>query len=240
MKLDILAFGAHPDDVELSAGGTLLKHISAGKKAGIVDLTRGELGTRGNAETRMKESAAASERLGLSARENLGLEDGFFHDDKETMLKVVSVIRRYRPEIVLANATSDRHPDHGRAAKLVADACFYSGLRRVETRSDGKAQEAWRPQSVYHYIQDYLLVPSFVVDITQWMEGKMEAVMCFRSQFYRTDADPSEPATAISSPEFLDFLHARAIEFGRRIHAKYAEGFIAARTPGVKSFFDLE
>src|SRR5688572_20091131 len=169
MKLDILAFGAHPDDVELSCAGTLLKHLSEGKKAGIVDLTRGELGTRGNAQVRQEEAAEAAKRLGLSVRHNLALDDGFFQADQPALRKVIVAIRRYQPEIVLANATSDRHPDHGRAASLVADACFLSGLIRIETEDEGKKQDAWRPKTVYHYVQDRYIKPDFIIDISPFM-----------------------------------------------------------------------
>jgi len=237
MKLDILAFGAHPDDVELSCGGTLLKHIAEGKKAGVVDLTRGELGTRGTAETRDMEAAEASRILNLSVRENLRLEDGFLAIDKETIHKVVTVLRKYRPEIVLANAVNDRHPDHGHAARLVAESCFFSGLLKLKTRDDGKDQEPWRPKAVYHYIQDMHLDPDFVIDITPYMEKKMEAVMAYKTQFYNPDS--GEPQTAISTKDFLDFLHGRAADMGRAIQARYAEGFTTVRPAGVMSLFDL-
>jgi N-acetylglucosamine malate deacetylase 1 len=239
MKLDILAFGAHPDDVELSCAGTLLKHIAEGRKAGVVDMTRGELGTRGNPRIREKESAAASALMKLEVRENLRLEDGFFQRDKDTLLKLVKVIRKYRPDIVLANAVGDRHPDHGRAASLVAECCFFSGLVKIVTEADGKQQEPWRPLNVYHYIQDRHIAPDFVIDITPFLEKKMEVVQAYTSQFYNPESSSKEPETAISTPAFLDFLRARAAEMGRLIAVPYAEGFTAQRAPGVRSFFDI-
>jgi bacillithiol biosynthesis deacetylase BshB1 len=223
MKLDILAFGAHPDDVELSCSGTILKNISLGKKAGIVDLTRGELGTRGSAAIRSKESAQAAKILGVSFRENLKMADGFFQNDKKHQLAIIKKIRQYKPDVVLANAIEDRHPDHGRAAKLVADACFLSGLRKIETKLNGKKQEAWRPKAVYHYIQYRNLKPDFAVDISSLMEKKMEAVKAFNSQFYKPGS--KEPATLISSAEFLKHIYSRAGEYGKIINVQYAEGF---------------
>src|ERR1035437_2607310 len=223
MKLDILAFGAHPDDVELSCSGTILKNISLGKKVGIIDLTRGELGTRGTAAIRIKESADAAKILGVSFRENLKMEDGFFQNDKKHQLKVIQKIRQYRPDVVLANALEDRHPDHGRAAKLIADASFLSGLRKIETKLNGKKQEAWRPKAVYHYIQYRKLNPDFVVDISSFMEKRMESIKAFSSQFYNPGS--KEPATLISSSEFLKHIYSRAAEHGKLINVQYAEGF---------------
>lgn len=237
MKLDILAFGAHPDDVELSCAGILLKHIAAGRKAGIVDLTSGELGTRGSGQLRLQEAADAAKILGVAVRDNLMMADGFFSNDKEHQLKIIQKIRQYRPEIVLANAPEDRHPDHGRGAQLVAEACFYSGLRRIGTKLDGKPQEAWRPRAVYHYIQFKTLEPAFAVDITPYMEKKMEAIKAFRSQFY--DPDSTEPETVISSREYMDHIYQRAAETGRIIGVKYAEGLIARRYPGIDDLFSL-
>lgn len=237
MKLDILAFGAHPDDVELSCAGILLRHIDQGKKAGIVDLTSGELGTRGSGPLRLEEAAEAARILGVSVRDNLMMADGFFRNDKEHQLKIIQKIRQYRPEIVLANAPQDRHPDHGRGAELVAEACFYAGLRRIETELDGKPQEAWRPKAVYHYIQFMTLEPTFAVDITPYIEKKMEAIRAFRSQFY--DPNSKEPSTVISSPEYMDHIYHRAAETGRIIGVKYAEGLIAKRFPGVDDLFGL-
>jgi bacillithiol biosynthesis deacetylase BshB1 len=232
LKLHILAFAAHPDDVELSAAGTVLKHIDMGYKAGIVDLTRGELGTRGTPEDRDREAVAAAEFMGLSARENLGLHDGFFTNDEESQRKVITAIRKYRPEIVLCNAVRDRHIDHGKGSELVADSCFLSGLAKIDT-----GQEAWRPRAVYHYIQDRYIHPAFVVDITAYMEKKIETVMCFKSQFYNPDSD--EPETPISSLAFLEFLRARAREMGRQAGYEFAEGFTVERYPGVTDLLML-
>ncbi len=232
MKLHLLAFAAHPDDVEIACSGTLLKHLQKGYACGIVDLTLGELGTRGNAEIRMEETLEASKVLGVSVRENLDLGDGFFEHNNSTMLKVLSAIRKYRPDVVLANSPDDRHPDHSRAAKLVNDACFYSGLPKIE---DG--QETWRPNAMYHYIQDRYLKPDFVVDISSQIELKMKAVICYKSQFH--DPDSEEPTTPISTPEFLEYLIARSRDFGRTINVKFAEGFICSRTPGVDDLMGL-
>ncbi len=232
MKLDILAFGAHPDDVEISAAGTILKHIELGYKCGVVDLTQGELGTRGTGELRLQEAERAKTILGLSARENLGLADGFFLNDKAHQLPIIEMIRKYQPEIVLANSVSDRHPDHGKAAKLVADACFLSGLIKIET-----GQEAWRPKAVYHYIQDEYIHPDLTIDITPYFDKKMESIKAYTSQFYIQDSDL--PETPISGKDFLDFLIGRAKLVGRPIGANYAEGFTAARNLGVNSLFDL-
>ncbi len=241
MKLDILAFAAHPDDVELACSGTLLKHIGMGKKVGLIDLTRGELGTRGTAEIRDKEAAASAKLMGASARENLDLGDGFFEHSKENTLKIIRMIRKYQPEIVLANSITDRHPDHGRAAKLVNEACFYSGLQKIVTEDKNERQMKWRPKAVYHYIQDRNLVPDFVVDITPYIEKKQELILAFRSQFYLPDSDEykNELQTPISGKVFLDFLKAKAATYGRDAGFEYAEGFNVARIPGVNSFFDL-
>ena len=241
MKLDILAFAAHPDDVELACSGTLLKHIAMGKKVGLIDLTRGELGTRGTAEIRDKEAAASAKLMGASARENLDLGDGFFEHSKENTLKIIRMIRKYQPEIVLANSLTDRHPDHGRAAKLVNEACFYSGLQKIVTEDQSESQMKWRPKAVYHYIQDRNLVPDFVVDITPYIEKKQELILAFRSQFYLPSADEykEELQTPISGKVFLDFLKAKAATYGRDAGFEYAEGFNFARIPGVNSLFDL-
>lgn len=238
MKLDILAIGVHPDDVELGCGGTLLKHIADGRKVGILDLTRGELGTRGSAELRLKEAAAAGDVLGVSARENLGLADGFFQNNEASQREVIKIIRKYRPEIVLANAPHDRHPDHGRASKLVYDACFLAGLPKIETELDGQAQQAFRPKNLYHYIQAYRLEPSFVVDITDHMDKKMEAVLAYKSQFYNPESE--EPETFIASKGFMEMVKARAVEFGTIAGYQYAEAFIANRYPGVQDLFCLD
>ena len=224
MKLDILVMAAHPDDAELSCAGTILKHIAAGKKVGIVDFTRGELGTRGTPEIRLQESADATKILGLHVRENLGIRDGFFRNDEETQLKLIEVIRKYQPEIVLANALEDRHPDHGKGAQLAIDACFLSGLRQIKTGD----LPAWRPVQVYHYIQDRYLEPDFVVDISSQWDKKEAAIRAFKSQFF--DPNSSEPASYISSPDFLNFIQARAMEMGHKIGVKYGEGFQSQKT----------
>lgn len=232
MKLDILAFAAHPDDVEISCSGTILKHIDLGYKCGLVDLTQGELGTRGSAQLRLQEAERAKAILGLEARENLGFADGFFLNDRAHQIPIIKMIRKYRPEIVLANSVHDRHPDHGKAAKLVADACFLSGLIKIDT-----GQEAWRPQAVYHYIQDEYIHPDLTIDITPYFDRKMESIKAYTSQFYIPDSDL--PETPISGQDFMDFLIGRAKLVGRPIGAKYAEGFTAARNVGVKNLFDL-
>ncbi|MFL5752551.1 MAG: bacillithiol biosynthesis deacetylase BshB1 [Bacteroidia bacterium] len=237
MKLDILAVGVHPDDVELSCSGTLAKHNAAGRKTGILDLTRGELGTRGSAELRTVEAIRSAGILGVSMREQLKLADGFFNHTENSIREIVSAIRKFQPEIVLANAVSDRHPDHGRAAKLIADACFYSGLIKIETEYKGEKQEAWRPKAVYHYIQDQFIHPDFVVDVSDFAEVKRKAIMAFSSQFYNPDS--KEPETAISSPEFLESLFSKMSIWGRAIGVKYAEGFTVNRYPGVNDLFDL-
>ena len=237
MKLDILAIGAHPDDVELSCSGVLAKEASRGKKTGILDLTRGELGTRGSAEIRDQEAAAAAKILGLSVRENIALADGFFTNDKESQLRIIEIIRKYRPEIVLCNAIDDRHIDHGKGSKLASDACFLSGLKKIETILDGKTQEAWRPKHVYHYIQWKNLQPDVVVDISGFMDVKMQSVLAYASQFY----DPNNPDnnTPISSKNFQDSVKYRAQDLGRLIGTDYAEGFTVERYPAVDSIFDL-
>lgn len=237
MKLDILAFAAHPDDVELSCSGTILKHMAQGKKTGVIDITSGELGTRGNSELRLKEAEKATQILQLSARENLGFADGFFINDKMHQMEIIKRIRYYKPEIVLCNAIQDRHPDHGRAAKLVSEACFFSGLIKMETEFNGGRQDVWRPKAVYHYIQDRYIKPDFVVDISGFFEKKQEAILAFSSQFYNSESD--EPDTPISGPEFMDFIKARASDFGRPIGVKYAEGFTVERYIGVNNLFDL-
>jgi bacillithiol biosynthesis deacetylase BshB1 len=226
VKLDILAFGAHPDDVELSAAGTLAKAKAGGKKIGIIDLTKGELGSRGSAETRAKEASVASEILQLDARENLEMKDGYFAITEENTNKVIQVLRKYKPEIILCNAPSDRHPDHGRAAKLVKEACFLSGLVKIETKSDGgELQDKWRPSAVYSYIQDHYLAPTFVVDISEYWEIKLQAIKAYASQFYNPDSQ--EPETPISSKGFMEFIEGRASQMGRNINAPKGEGFIS-------------
>jgi bacillithiol biosynthesis deacetylase BshB1 len=237
-KLDILVIAAHPDDAELGCSGTIAAHVAKGHKVGIVDLTKGEMGTRGTPEVRLQESAAAADILGLSARENLGFADVFFQDDKAHQLELIKVIRKYRPEIVLANAVSDRHPDHGKGSSLATHACFMSGLRKIETNSDGEVQEPWRPKFVYHYIQNNYIQPDFIVDISDYWDIKVASIMAFKSQFY--DPSNQEPASFISSPEFLPFIESRAREFGHRILTKYGEGFTVERFIGVLDLFDLK
>lgn len=237
MNVDILAFAAHPDDIELSCAGTLMKHIAAGKTVGIVDLTQGELGSRGTIETRYAEAAKASEIMQVSARVNLQMADGFFEINEENKRLIIEQIRKFKPQIVLANAVVDRHPDHGRAGQLVSEACFLAGLRRIETSFDGQAQEAHRPSAVYHYIQDRYLKPDFVVDVTGFVDQKLEAIKAYKTQFY--DPDSTEPQTPISGEEFFDFIKGRMLQYGRSIGVRYAEGFTAERTIGVKDLFDL-
>lgn len=238
MKLDILAIGVHPDDVELSASGTILKHIALGKKVGILDLTRGELGTRGNAALRTQEANNAAKILRLSVREQLTMADGFFENNEAHQKEIIRIIRKYQPEIVLCNAISDRHPDHGRAAKLTSDACFYSGLVKVETKEDGKAQASWRPKAVYHYIQDHFIEPDFVIDITPFMEKKIESIMAYSSQFF--DPNSKEPETPISTKNFMEYVKAKGSLFGRAINVDYAEGYTVSRYIGVENLFDLK
>lgn len=230
-KVDILAIAAHPDDVEISAGGTIAKHIAEGKTVAIVDLTQGELGSRGSGPLRLLEAEDAKVILGVQFRENLGLKDGFFRYDDETLLKVIEVVRKYQPEIVLTNALKDRHPDHARASKLVSDACFYSGLNKIP------GERIWRPKAVYHFNQDYYNEPDFVVDVTPFWKVKMESLMAYKSQFY--DPNSKEPETPISGEGFFEYLKARAIDFGRPAGMQLAEGFQVGRTLGVKNLFDL-
>ncbi len=237
MKLDILAFGAHPDDVEMSCGGTIAKHIALGKTVGIVDITKGELGTRGTAEIRAKEAEDAAKILGVNVREQLNLRDGFVTNDEASQMQVIKAVRKYQPEIVLANAIGDRHPDHRKASDLVKDAAFLSGLLHIETMDDEKIQKPWRPKHVYHYIQDTFLNPSFVIDITGYIDIKMKAIAAFKSQFYNPTS--KEPETYLTSPEFLDGLKARSREFGRKIGVIYGEGLISSRSVGANSLFNL-
>ena len=237
MKLDILFFGAHPDDVELGCGATIAKEVSLGKKVGIVDLTRGELGTRGTAEIRDEESKNAGEVLGVSVRENLAFRDGFFTNDEKHQLEVIKMIRKYRPEIIICNAVDDRHIDHGKGSKLVSDACFLSGLIKIETRLDGENQDAWRPKLVYHYIQWKDLKPDFVVDVTGFMDKKVESLMAYKSQFFDPNSD--EPTTPIATKNFQDSIHYRAQDLGRLINSEYAEGFTVERYLAVNSLGDL-
>ena len=238
MKLDILAFGAHPDDVELGCAGTILKEVALGKKVGIVDLTRGELGTRGSAEIRDKEAAAAAAILGVSVRENLAFRDGFFVNDEAHQLEIIKMIRKYQPEIVLCNAVDDRHIDHPKGSQLVSDACFLSGLIRITTSLDGEEQKAWRPKVVYHYMQWKNLVPDFVVDITGYVEQKTAAILAYSSQFY--DHNSKEPESPISSKNFLESLNYRSRDLGRLTGLEHAEGFTAERYLAVNSLSDLK
>jgi bacillithiol biosynthesis deacetylase BshB1 len=236
-KVNILAIGAHPDDVELSCSGTLLAHIAKGHTAAIVDLTHGELGTRGDATTRLAEANAAAAILGVSHRINLGFKDGFFHNDEWHQRELIKAIRHFQPDIILANAVYDRHPDHGRAAQLIRDAAFLSGLSKVETVWEEKAQLAHRPKALYHYIQSLDAKADFAIDITAFMEKKMESIYAYKSQFF--DANSTEQNTFISSPEFLEFVKARASNFGVPIGVRYAEGFTANKLIGVNSLFSL-
>lgn len=234
MKVDILAIGAHPDDVELGCGGTIAKMISEGKTVAIIDLTKGELGTRGTDETRKEEAADAAKILGISARENLEMNDGFLQNSEEYQMRIVKMIRKYQPEIVLANATDDRHPDHAKAAKLVSDACFLSGLKKIETALDGKNQEFWRPKHVFHFIQWKEIEPDFVIDISDFMEKKIEACMAYKTQFYNPES--KEPVTPIATKDFLESLTYRAQNLGRLSGCTYAEGFTAEKMIALKNF----
>ncbi len=237
MKLDILAFGAHPDDVELSCSGTLALEISRGKTAGIIDLTRGEMGTRGTAETREAEAQKAAGIMGVKIRENLGFKDALFTNDEDHKREVIKVLRKYQPDVVFCNAIKDRHIDHARASTLVSEACFLSGLQKYKTEINGNEQEKWRPKRVYHYIQWYDIEPDFVVDISSTIETKIQAVKAYKTQFY--DPDSKEPETPISSSNFMESISYRARNFGRIIGVDYAEGFTAERHIGIKSVFDL-
>lgn len=238
MKLDILVLASHPDDAEISCAGTIARHVALGHAVGIVDLTQGELGTRGTVEIRAREAAASAKILGVAVRENLGLKDGFFQNDPTHQLSVVRAVRKFQPSIVLANAVYDRHIDHGKGASLAYDACFLSGLVRVETfDEEGRKQKPWRPAVVYHYIQSLYIEPDFIVDVSDYWEKKMEAIQAFKSQFY--DPQSNEAETYISSPGFVKMLEARAIDWGYAIGTKYGEGFTTRRYPGVRSLFDL-
>jgi bacillithiol biosynthesis deacetylase BshB1 len=233
MKLDILAIGVHPDDVELSCSGTLISAVAQGKKVGIVDLTRGELGTRGTPELRLQEAQNAMKIIGASVRENLGMQDGFFANDNAHKLKLISAIRKYKPDFLLANAISDRHPDHGRAGQLIYDCSFYCGLRKIETfdNETGEPQAAWRPKHLLHYIQDRFYQPTLVIDTTPYFETKMKSILAYQSQFY--DANSTEPKTYISSDSFLDGVKSRDMNTGKIIGVKYAEGFFTHNPPGI-------
>lgn len=237
MKLDILVLAVHPDDAELGCSGTILKHIAEGKKVGIVDFTRGELGTRGTAEIRDREAADSAKVLGLHARENLKFRDAFFSNDEVHQLEVIRMIRKYQPEIVFANALHDRHPDHGRAGDLANDACFLSGLSKISTQLNGTEQKAWRPRLMLQYIQDSYIRPDIIIDITPYIETKIASIKAFRTQFF--NPDENGPETYISSPDFLDSVIGRAREFGKSIGTTYAEGFTSRKLLGVDSLFNL-
>lgn len=237
MKLDILFFGAHPDDVELGCGATVAKEVSLGKKVGIIDLTRGELGTRGTAEIRDEEAKNAAAVLGVEIRENLNMRDGFFTNDEAHQMEVIKMIRKYRPEVVICNAIDDRHIDHGKGSKLVSDACFLSGLIKIETEIEGIVQAAWRPKLVYHYIQWKDLKPDFVVDVSGFMDKKVASLMEYKSQFY--DPNSNEPTTPIATKNFKDSIIYRAQDLGRLINSEYAEGFTVERYLAVNSLGDL-
>ncbi|HNU59407.1 MAG TPA: bacillithiol biosynthesis deacetylase BshB1 [Aquaticitalea sp.] len=238
MKLDILAFGAHPDDVELGCSATIAKEVHRGKKVGIVDLTRGELGTRGTAETRDAEARDAADILGVAVRHNLGFADGFFVNDRDHQMEVIKILRHYRPDIVLCNAVKDRHIDHAKGSQLVSDACFLSGLMKIQTHFDGKIQSQWRPKNVYHYIQWQHIEPDFVVDVSDFMDIKMKAVLSYKTQFY--DPKSTLPETPISSKNFTDSVDYRARDFGRLIGVAHAEGFTSERHIAVDSLYDLK
>lgn len=238
IKLDILVLPVHPDDAELGCAGVILKHVAMGKKVGVADITRGELGTRGSAEIRAKEADVAAKILGLTVRENLGLPDGFFQNTPEYQMRVIEVIRKYRPEIVITNAYHDRHPDHGRASGLVEASAFLAGLRKIETSLDGKPQEAWRPNMVLHFIQDRYIEPDIVIDVTEHWDKKVESIKAYGSQFHNPEWK-GEPQTYISSPDFIRIIEGRAMEFGKSIQAKYAEGFTSRKILGVDNLFAL-
>ena len=236
-KVDILAIGAHPDDVELSAGGTIRKSVDQGKKVAIVDLTEGELGSRGSVRSRYSEAAKAADILGVSYRENVRLADGFFEQDRESLMRLITKIRHYKPDVVLANATSDRHPDHGRGSDFVSRACFLSGLLKIETTRDGVEQEKWRPRAVYHYIQDRYIKPDIVIDVTAQKQAKMNAILAYETQFYKENA--GGPKTPISGKDFIDFLEARMRQVGRDIGVEFGEGYTVERPIGVSDLTEL-
>jgi bacillithiol biosynthesis deacetylase BshB1 len=237
MKLDILAIGAHPDDVELGCSGAIINEIKNGKKVGVLDLTQGELGSRGDIQTRYEEAAKAAMVMGVHLRENLKLADGFFKNDEEHQRKLITVIRRYQPEIVFANSMDDRHPDHGKAAKLIADACFLAGLKKIESNDEsGKLQVAWRPKYVFHYLQDRYHEPDLVVDITDVFDQRMEAIKAYTTQFYNPETEQDGPQTYISTPEFLESVVARARMIGKKIGVKYGEGYNTEKRIGVRNF----
>jgi len=238
MNVDVLAIAAHPDDIEMTCAGTVLSLVARGKTVAGVDLTRGELGTRGTPEIRLRESAEGAKAMQLAARENMGFRDAFFRNDEEHQMALIPIIRHYRPEIVLTNAPDDRHPDHGRASELVVQACFYAGLRQIKTvGKDGQPQEAHRPKFIYHFIQDRSLTPDFVVDVSPYWSQKLDAIKTYKSQFF--DPDNSEPQSYISGEPFMKFLEARCREHGHRIGVEFGEGFVSKRMLGVSDLFAL-
>jgi bacillithiol biosynthesis deacetylase BshB1 len=237
MKLHILAIGVHPDDVELGCSGTLINHVGKGQQVGILDLTQGELGSRGSIQSRFEEAHHSAELMNIAVRENLKLRDGFFKNDEAHQMEIIRFLRRFQPDIVLANALEDRHPDHGRAGKLIADACFLSGLRKIETEWEGNNQPAWRPKRVFHYIQDRLLSPDFIVDVSASFNQKLEAIRCFKTQFFPDGS--KDPETYISKPGFLDKIISRAALLGQRIGVEYGEGFICTSETGITDLDQL-
>ena len=236
MKVNFLAIGVHPDDVELSCSGVIINEVKAGKKVAIVDMTQGELGTRGTVDSRYQEAATAAMIMGVQARENLKMRDGFFVNDEENKLKLITAIRKYQPEIIFANALEDRHPDHGRAGKMIAECAFLAGLSKIETKDEaGRVQEKWKPAYVLHYIQDWFREPDFIVDISDVFEQRMEAIAAYGTQFHNPADNSGEPQTYISTPEFFESVIARARMIGKRIGVKYAEGFNTEKTIGIRS-----
>lgn len=236
-KVDILAVGAHPDDIELSAGGTIIKSVQQGRKVAIIDLTEGELGSRGTVRTRYEEAKKAADIMGVRFRENIRIADGFFAEDRESLLRLIAKIRHYQPEIVLANAVKDRHPDHGRASDFISRACFLSGLLKIETTRDGIEQKKWRPKAVYHYIQDRYIQPDIIVDVSEYKDQKMKAILAYETQFYKEGAEG--PKTPISGKDFVDFLEARMRQVGRDIGAEFGEGFTTERPIGIEDLTEL-
>jgi N-acetylglucosamine malate deacetylase 1 len=236
MKLDILAIGVHPDDVELGCSGTIINEVATGKKVGIVDMTQGELGTRGTIDTRYQEAAAAAIIMGVQVRENLKMRDGFFENNEENKLKLIAAIRKYQPDVVLANVLHDRHPDHGRAGNMIAECCFLAGLSKIETKDEnGKSQVRWRPAYVLHYIQDWYHEPDLLIDISDSFEQRMKAIQAYTTQFHSGRSNSNEPQTYISTPDFLDSVIARARMLGKKIGVKYAEGFISEKKIGIRN-----
>lgn len=239
MKLDILAIGVHPDDVELGCSGTIINEIRLGKKVGVLDLTQGELGTRGTIETRYTEAATAAELLGIHWRGNLKLRDGFFRNDEDSQLKLISAIRKFQPDIVLANVLTDRHPDHGRAGRLIADACFLSGLAKIQTLDEGKPQERWRPRQILHYLQDWYHEPDLIIDISDVFDQRMKAIDAYSTQFHTGPNAEQGPQTYISTPDFREAVIARARMLGKRIGVKFGEGFITEKKIGIRNLDSL-